>query len=290
MKGLNYYRTILLCILVSSCSIHKDIARVDFHNQDYSGYLEKHLYECTYSTPIRGQMYVYLPKSYYGSDERYPVLYLLHGANGNEASWMEKGNILVQIDSLTECGEIRECIYVFPNMNQYDNYYDHFVSSETRSIKAYFSLNGNVESTFVDDVVRYVDERFRTISDKDYRAICGLSLGGLHTIYITADRPDMFGYVGLFSPLVHPPLILKYGDDIYSRLDTKLSLQFQHSPSIYWILIGEEDMFYRSAFRFGERLRKQGYRSEFLTTSGGHDWRNWQKYTIHFLKHLWQKQ
>jgi len=58
---------------------------------------------------------------------------------------------------------------------------------------------GKFESTFMNDIVSYIDSSYPTIADKAHRAIAGLSMGGLHTIFISANNPDAFDYIGLFS-------------------------------------------------------------------------------------------
>ena len=148
-------------------------------NEKHSGILEKHRYECCSGGSSHKEMYIYLPEEYYESTDCYPVVYLLHGANGNELSWIKKGKILSVIDSLTEHGDICECIYVFPDMNRYCNDYDYIVSEYKETAEAFFNLNGSAEYSFINDAMMYVDEKFRTLASKEYRAIAGLSLGGL---------------------------------------------------------------------------------------------------------------
>ena len=199
------------------------------------GYLEKHEYLCSVNGPTKRYMYVYLPDSYYNSDKRYPVIYLLHGANGNETSWIIKGKITRIIDSLLVNNEIPECISVFPNMNHYFNDYDYGQSREIGSIDSFLGLDGSVEYGFINDVVGYVDSHFRTIAEKKYRALAGLSLGGLQTIYISSNNWDDFEYIGLFSPLIYPPFKIGKYMHVYNKLEKNLNMQFENPPSAYWI-------------------------------------------------------
>ena len=76
-----------------------------------TGILEAHRYQSCIKGPAKKRLYVYLPEDYYISNKSYPVIYFLHGANGNERSWIDKGKILSKIDSLTHLNEIPECIY-----------------------------------------------------------------------------------------------------------------------------------------------------------------------------------
>ena len=256
---------------------------------NHNGILEKHDYRCSCGGTSHREMYIYLPEKYYESTDSYPVVYFLHGANGNELSWIIKGQILSIIDRCVRRGDICECIYVFPDMNRYCNDYDYIVTEWNAAEEAFFSLNGSAEYSFINDIMVYVDGNFRTMPSKEYRAIAGLSLGGLQTLYITAENPDSFGYIGLFSPIIYPPLNAGKYSCIYNELEKKLEKLFAQPPSLYLIMMGEKDPFHNSAFRYSEFLKEQKYRSTFVRTPGGHTWDNWKRYCLLFLKILWDE-
>lgn len=250
------------------------------------GYLVKDTYRCSVPGPKARYMFVYLPESYFDSGMEYPVVYLLHGANGNETSWIRKGRILENIDSLRLDGKVAECIYVFPDMNHYRNDSDFRTPHEKKSIEAFLGLNGSIEYAFLNDVVKHVDSSYRTIPHKDCRAIGGLSLGGLQAMYISANNPDCFGYVGLFSPLIHIPVRLGPHSFFYRKLEQKLKGQFEDPPALYWIMSGKYDFVYNSAFRFSRYLYTRRHLHHFHVSDGGHTWNNWQDYSIMFIKEL----
>ena len=108
-----------------SCSVSKYAVNPQYPVIDssirYTGILEECMHDCSVEGPLQRRMYVYLPHDYHENNERYPVLYLLHGARGNELSWIHKGNILHNIDSLISSSKMKETIVVFPNVNQYKN-------------------------------------------------------------------------------------------------------------------------------------------------------------------------
>lgn len=248
-----------------------------------SGFVYEHIHKG--SSTLERRFYIYLPESYYRSSEQYPVVYLLHGANGNESSWMKNGRALEIIDSLIHAGSVRECIYVFPNTNQYYNERDYETSRVKTSIEAYLGINGTVESSFVKDVVDFVDGSYRTIKHKDFRAICGLSLGGLQTLYITANNPDTFGHIGLFSPIIYPPLMLSRHSDFYQDLERKLSIMFEYyPPKNYMVSVGAEDPYLKSVMEYSEYLSGQGHPHELNISYGGHTWTNWSRYIVDFLE------
>lgn len=262
----------------------------DSYAQDLNhGILQTHIYHTSVNGNFSKKVRVYLPANYHTDNKSYPVVYLLHGANGNEKSWIENGDILKNIDSLVSYGIIKECIYVFPNTNRYYHKYDYLLSRPIGSIKAYLDLNGSAEYSFIEDLITYIDKNFRTIPLKHCRAIAGLSLGGLQSLYITANSPDTFGHIGLFSPLIYPPLTLGTHSHIYRNLEIKLKRLFADPALKYMIMIGEDDPYYKSAYTFSEMLKKNNYNFQFIPTTGGHSWDNWKSYSIIFLKSLGDK-
>lgn len=119
------------------------------------------MYDCSVKGPGQRRMFVYLPGDYYENDTRYPVLYLLHGARGNELSWIVKGNLLGNIDSLTSSSMMKETIVVLPNLNQYKDDRDFGKSRLKSPVESFFETDGMVESAFMDDVVATIDRRYR---------------------------------------------------------------------------------------------------------------------------------
>ncbi|MBQ6688389.1 MAG: hypothetical protein IJN02_04040 [Bacteroidales bacterium] len=284
--------TFIIVCSVSSCAVHRQnsIAVYPQLESDYqsTGILEERFHKCSSDGPSSKRMYVYLPRNYYQTTRSYPVVYLLHGAGGNENTWIAKGDILHIVDSLTRRGVIDECIIVVPNVNQYDDDLDYAHSRLKGVTETFFDLDGTVETAFVTDVVETVDSLYRTVADKEHRAIASLSIGGMQTIYITASNPDVFGYVGLFSPMIHKVVKKSHASGIYDDLDIKFANQFTSPPELYWMMVGRRDIFYGQIIGFGERMKKKGYAHEKFISSGGHDWNNWRDYFCMFIKRLWK--
>lgn len=245
------------------------------------------LTEVRYNTSVPGpssrRMMVYLPEEYDSCSKRYPVVYLLHGARGYETSWIVKGNILQITDSLVSEGTAEPFILVMPNMNQYRNDSDMKDSRRKNALESLFEIDGTVESAFMDDVVNTVDSLFRTIPDKSHRAIGGLSIGGLQSLYISANNPNSFDYIGLFSPLSR--IIRKPGGytHFYKSAKSKLETQFADAPELYLVMIGRKDIFLQHIRKFHRYLERHGYAHSFIVTTGGHDWPYWKQDCIHFL-------
>lgn len=279
-------------ILLSSCSSIRYAANKDYPmpKSDYipEGCLTEVFYKPTIPGPSEKRMLVYLPPDYGGSSGRYPVLYLLHGARGNEISWIDRGDLLKNVDSLTRSGAMEETIIVLPNMNRYDDDEDFGKSRKKSSAESLKDMDGSVETAFTEDIVATVDSMFRTIPSKDSRAIAGLSIGGVQAMYISAAYPDMFGYVGIFSPFKKTLTGRGAYSDIYKDIRGKQAVQFADPPEMYWIMSGEYDIFNPRTRRFFREMEKKGYNIRYFSTPGRHTWKNWEAYSILFMENLWK--
>lgn len=246
-----------------------------------------------YPSPTLGmnqrRMTVYTPAGYdNNTKEKYPVLYLLHGAGGDENAWSELGRAAQILDNLIAQGKARPMIMVMPNGNggqqavpgEYPNsmYKPSFMNERT--------MDGAIEAAFVKDVVGYVDSHYRTIADKQHRAIAGLSMGGFHSLWISANNPETFDFVGLFSAAIsreNPQGEYAY---IYQNLDKKLTAQFKKAPKLYYIAIGDKDFLFNDNVNYRSKLDAKGVKYEYWETDGGHEWRNWRKYLNAFLQKI----
>ena len=293
MKRLRYV-LILLAIIVAghSCSVSKYAANSEYPalapGCEPMGDLREVFFSSTEPGMESRRAFVYLPDGYETGSERYPVLYLLHGARGNECVWINKARILRTIDSLTVCGAMLPTIVVFPNVNQYNGVRDYGKSRLKSALESFYEVDGTVEMRFVDDVVCGTDSLFRTVPDKAHRAVAGLSIGAMQSIHMSANFPDEFAYVGMFSPMVHS--FLKPGPDnsFYRNLSRKQKAQFANPPSAYMVMIGRSDFFYPFIRSWSRKLDRKGYPHEFHSVSGGHEWYNWSDFCSEFLQRLWK--
>ena len=294
MKKAKYITLLAIACAMASCSTSKYAGNTQYPTVDssieYEGILEACMHDCSVEGPRQRRMYVYLPGDYYETTDRYPVMYLLHGARGNELSWIHKGNLLHNIDSLTAAEKMKETIVVLPNMNQYNNERDYGKSRLKGAMEAFYEVDGTVESAFVTDVVATIDSLYRTIPDKEHRAIAGMSIGAMQAMHISANSPNTFGYVGMFSSMVHPVLRKSEHSSFYKRLKRKQAEQFATPPSLYSLMIGKTDFYYPRMIAFSNYLDRKGYAHEMLTSKGGHQWYNWEEFANIFMQKLWQEE
>jgi enterochelin esterase family protein len=243
-----------------------------------------------YPSPTAGfdrRMAVYTPAGYENSKKtKYPVVYILHGIGGDEDSWLTHGRAAQILDNLIASGKVKPMIAVFTNGNISQQAAVHqtgngYIQQTTMLPK---TMEGTFETAFT-EVVNYIDTHYRTIAKKQSRAICGLSMGGFHSLYISANNPDLFGYVGLFSAAVG--VVDEKISPIYQNLDEKLAKQFAGKP-FYFIACGDTDFLYQANKAYMAKLNEAGYPYKYLETDGGHIWRNWRVYLTEYLPMLFQ--
>jgi enterochelin esterase family protein len=235
------------------------------------------------------RMLVYLPIDYFDdTTKRYPVLYLLHGARGNEVTWLDSSNVIPCLDSLRRIKEAEHFIVVLPNMNRYYSDKDYNNGHCLRAMRAFWLIDGEVERHFMTDVVDFTDSHFRTIPEKSSRAIAGMSSGALQALYLSADYPDAFDYVGLFSPYTYATFAAVTHLDVYGALGKKLKLQFADPPKVYGLYIGNTDFFYPHIRIYDRKLTEKGYSHTFTVCEGGHEWYNWSAFATDFNKKLFK--
>lgn len=230
---------------------------------------------------------VYTPAGYESSGKRYPVFYLLHGMGGDENAWTELGRAAQILDNLIAEGKAEPMIVVMTNGNvdMQAAPGESSLGFEAPSMQLPKTMEGSFETHFP-DVVKFIDNNYRTIKSKKGRAIAGLSMGGFHSMHISKQYPDMFDYVGLFSAAILPNDGVK--SPIYDDLEGKLKTQFAKKPALYWIAIGDTDFLYQANKDYRKLLDDNGYKYTYFETPEGHIWKNWRIYLTEFAPQLFK--
>jgi len=243
-----------------------------------------------YNSPGLGKIRritIYTPAGYENSNEKYPVLYLLHGAGGDEEAWISLGRAAQILDNLIAQGKAKPMIVVMPNGN---------VSQEAApgesslgftkpSMQLPNTMDGKFEETFM-DIVNFVENNYRVKAEKKSRAIAGLSMGGFHSLHISRYYPNTFDYIGLFSAAIMPNE--NASSKVYNDIDKTLKIQMENGYRLYWIGIGKSDFLYKNVADYRSKLDKMGMKYTYLETEGGHVWTNWRVYLSQFVPLLFQ--
>ena len=152
------------------------------------------------STNSERVAYVYTPAEYYQNPKkRYPVLYLQHGWGEDETAWSNQGHANLIMDNLLAEGKAKPFIIVMTYGMTNELKWGHMHEFDWTAF----------QKVLMDELVPYVDSHFRTLANRNNRAMAGLSMGGMETLNATMARPQVFGYWGLFSGGVYDPAKLE---------------------------------------------------------------------------------
>lgn len=229
-----------------------------------------------YPSPAFGatrRMYVYTPFGYETSGKKYPVFYLQHGGGGDEDAWTSLGRACQILDNLIAQGKAVPMIVVMPNAspNQLaapdvmDPLPTPSPMQQDRTSEAFHSGGAYVKG-LVEDIIPYVESHFRVIKSKEARALAGLSMGGIYTLYTTARYPDLFGYIGVLSMGFTPDR-----DPVKELTPVKNA-----GYKLYWIGCGESDFAYDNTKRLIKGLDDLGMKYTNFDKVGGHTWDTWR--------------
>lgn len=208
---------------------------------------------------------VYLPKSYSTDTERkYPVVYMLHGANENDWEWANISTAMINeaITKSTADGMACEVIMVCPNA--------------TEGTMGYFNREGwNYEDYFFKELIPFIESHYRVIADKGHRAIGGLSMGGGGSFLYGLTHPEIFSSVYAISGAVPASLNAKEEENSrFSRqfnIDDLSEAQIEEIKTVNFVLdCGDDDFLYDANVGCYQSMKEAGLTCEFRSRNGGH--------------------
>ncbi|MBK5722272.1 esterase [Dysgonomonas sp. Marseille-P4677] len=210
---------------------------------------------------------IYTPPGYNPqSDQKYPVLYLLHGATDTHETWFKVGRVNFILDNLIAEGKAKPMIVVMPYANPRMTY----LGKVNTRIKDSFDYTEEL----INEVIPFVENNYRVQVSPSSRAIAGFSRGGYQSLHAGLGHPEIFEYVCAFAPAVNAQQAEKnFKNGIYApnkELKSKLKL--------LWLGCGTEDFLYEWSLNFIKKLDEQGISYEKKFTQGGHTWMNCRIY------------
>jgi enterochelin esterase-like enzyme len=223
------------------------------------------------------RMHVYTPPGYEKSQEKYPVLYLLHGAGDIDDSWTSVGRANFIFDNLIAAGKAKPMIVVMPA-----GHTGPFSFGMPNPDGRPGLGNAGFEDDFTKDIRPYIESHYRVLTDRSNRAIAGLSMGGAQTLNISLNNLSDYGYIGVFSS----GLLFRDMGVWEKELATKLG--DNGGLKLLWFSTGSRDFLLNQTKQSVELLKKLGLNPEFKESEGGHTWINWQQYLNEFAPRLFQ--
>jgi len=234
------------------------------------GTVNIHRYESKSLGVTRG-LYVYTPPEYETNRQaKYPVLYLFHGFGDTEDAWTVVGRANIILDNLLASKKAVPLIVVMP--------YGHtpVTPPVMRSLGDYTAF----EKDIIEDVIPYIQQRYRASTSQKDRAIAGLSMGGGQSLTVGLGNRDLFGWVGAFSSAVPKDEKLERLLEEPQAINDKLQL--------LWIGCGRQDFLFKDNQAFIEELKTKKIKHVANITEGAHEWRIWRRYLNEFVPLLFK--
>ena len=205
---------------------------------------------------------IYTPPGF-GKDNKYPVLYLLHGIGGDEKEWLKGGKPEVIFDNLYAEKKMQPMIVVMPNGRAMKD--DRAVGNMFDSAKV--QAFANFEKDLLDDLMPFVERNYPVLNDREHRAIGGLSMGGGQSLNFGLGNLDKFAWIGGFSSA---PNTKKPEDLVPDPAEVKKNLK------LLWISCGDSDRLISFSQRTHDYLKQKNIPHIYYIEPGVHDFNVWK--------------
>ncbi len=218
--------------------------------------------------------FVYTPPSYEkDSNKRYPVLYLQHGSFEDETGWPGQGKANLILDNLIAAKKAVPMIIVMDNGYAYKPQDNASNGAGARPVSVF-------EEVMMNEIIPMIDSRFRTLANRENRAIAGLSMGANQTMRILVNNLDKFSHYGGFSGTSNYPSAEEINPATF--LDGKFNdgKAINKQIKVLWLGLGtkEPQPFPGSVGAFRNMLDKQGIKYVYYESEGtAHEWQTWRR-------------
>jgi enterochelin esterase-like enzyme len=302
VPGFHYYTIIIDGAEFSDTASHsffgggKDTSGIEIPEQGSTYYLPQpvphgDVREIWYSSKVTGSWrhaLIYTPPDYdTQTSRRYPVLYLQHGGGEDETGWIRQGHANFILDNLLASGSAKPMIVVMAyGYTRRSGHPDPDLTGKPfgspEMMKAMQEMAQAFEDDLTQELIPFVDNHFRTLADRDHRAMAGLSMGGMQTFQVTFDHLELFSYIGGFSGAAGPMVL---GNE---KLDPKTSFHgaladpdaFAKRVHLLWLGVGTDEppMMKAGLERLHTSLDEAQIKHVFYESPGtSHEWQTWRR-------------
>ncbi|KPI88828.1 endo-1 4-beta-xylanase z precursor-like protein [Leptomonas seymouri] len=236
-------------------------------------------YVTSYTTNTVEEVLVYLPPSYHmaaNATRRYPVLYLLHNDGNNGQGSVQLGKVNVIADNLIADGRMTDMIIVITN------------NASTLCVNSSSDDITQMCDDLTEEIIPYIDNRYRTKADRDHRAIAGLSMGSMQASRLSITRPDLFAYAGIFSGFLRTLWSGIGADDDHMEVLRRDPAAYQSAMKVFFRCIGDEDMHMPRFEEDDTILAELGVKCTRRIYKGPHSWHVWRQAAPEFLTVLFK--
>ena len=226
-----------------------------------------------------GSLVVYTPPGYdKNPSKKYPVLYLISGTTDTEETFFKVGRTNLVLDNLIAQGKAVPMIVVMPYGNPMARIAEQTGKAKPADI---VSRDGEdaikraklFETDLITKIISYVEMNYRTINNRDNRAIGGFSRGGGQTLRTAFGNMDKFSWICCYSAYLSTPEMESSFKNVYENPE-----RTNKALKLLWVSVGNEDFLYKSTMEFIDFLKSKNIQHKALITSGGHTWMNVKNY------------
>ena len=212
------------------------------------------------------QFYIYTPPDYDSNiNEKYPVLYILHGGGEDERGWATQGKTDLILDNLFSEGKAKPMLIVMPDGNTNTD----FGGFGERTLKIF-------ETEMKQCIIPFVEKNYRAKTDSKSRALAGLSMGGLQTLFVGLNNTDLFSSLGIFSSGWILPMQNELADKQYKVMRNNLD-KIKSDLDLVWVGIGgKEDIAYNNCQAMCSNFDEINIKYVYDEYPGGHTWPVWR--------------
>ena len=219
---------------------------------------------------------VYTPAEYEKGKKRYPVLYLQHGMGEDETGWSKQGHMQHIMDNLIASKEVVPMIVVMES----GDVKAPFRGGDNR--QGFSEYGASFYKVMIQDLIPTIDSKFRTMTDRDHRAMAGLSWGGHQTFDLVLNNMDKFAWMGAFSGAI-------FGLDVKTAYNGVFTKPDEFNKKIHYLYLscGSEENFGTEALV--KSLRDAGIKTDYYVSPGTHhEWLTWRRCFRQFIPHLFK--
>lgn len=225
------------------------------------------------------RVFIYTPPGYdNNSSEKYPALYILHGGGEDESGWAMQGKANLILDNLIAEGKAKKMVIIMPDANIGQSGIRNFGE---RNLQMF-------EKELKETIIPFAENNYKLIKNKENRALAGLSMGGIYTLYAGIQNSEMFSSLGVFSSGYMLPMLQEVADKQYKFLSENKSV-FSSNIKNFWISMGgKEDIAYQNCQIMIKKFDELGIKYSYSEYQGGHTWPVWRNNLYQFAQLLFK--
>ncbi|MBO9729733.1 MAG: esterase [Chitinophaga sp.] len=221
------------------------------------------------------QLYIYTPPGYDTNNGKYPVLYILHGGGEDETGWATQGKTDLILDNLIASKKATPMLIVMPDANVGG------VAFDESGLKTF-------ESELKEVIIPLVENNFRVDTSASKRALAGLSMGGMHTLYTGIKNTPLFSALGVFSSGWIQPRQSNIAAAQYDFMKANAGM-INNQLKVLWIAMGgKEDIAYKNCQLMLAKLDEIKIRYTYSEYPGGHTWPVWRNNLFNFAQQIFK--